>query len=229
MLVGRLLSEPLPFFPGSGLCCENSSCVFFLVKPVVAVCRKGLLYCRVKGCIGFCCVWRCVLTVRGHVVKQKTWTSDPFLKTQRWFKACLHRVDRLSAGHQIVLIHSLIPYGPMLLFLLLSFSFPLNQVAFCSPAAVLITCFSTAALLPSLLFSGNKRIYWQIDLVCPGLIPKDSIYLCQKWWLQHPHWFLWGEPGLLSPVPLHHCCWCEINLIQVKLCHYYKHSECSLF
>ena len=42
------------------------------------------------------------------------------------------------------------------------FSSPQNQVAFCSPAAVLITRFSTAVLpfLLLLLLSGNERIFF---------------------------------------------------------------------
>ena len=62
------------------------------------------------------------------------------------------------------------------------FSSPQNQVAFCSPAAVLITRFSTAVLPPLhlhllLLLSGNERIFFfgggGIDLVSPAQILKE--------------------------------------------------------
>lgn len=52
--------------------------------------------------------------------------------------------------------HSLVPSAPASPFLILFFSSLLHQAVFCSPAAVLITRFSTAA--PT-LFSGNERIF----------------------------------------------------------------------
>lgn len=84
------------------------------------------------------------------------------------------------AAHLSLLAHHLLSSLSSSPPLLSSPFLPLNQVAFCSPAAVLITCFSTTALLLPVLLSGNERLFFfffWIDLVIRGQILEDCGYL----------------------------------------------------
>lgn len=166
-----------------------------------------------------------VQTVRGRCQEPEDSLLVPRFFTGGIYGLRLHRADRSvlspqsSRGMLLILAAWAVHLSPLWSRISSSFPFfssPQNQVAFCSPAAVLITRFSTAVVpLLLLLLSGNERRFFLegggIDLVSPGQIPKECglslVSLCLKirgFCARSPlSPFSGGGVGLFSHQPLH--------------------------